>query len=487
LKLDNIIYLYDDNKITIDGSTDLAFTEDVRARFDAYGWHTVAVDGHDRVAIRSAIKNAQKQGKPSLIACRTHIGFGSPSKQDTSASHGSPLGDEEIKKTKAVYGVNPEVQFHIEDDVLAYFRKAIARGQELESSWNVSKSELEKEDSAKYQVLEECLNRTLPAGLIDSIPFFEPNEKGMATRKASGTVLDAIASKIPGIMGGSADLGGSNLTEFKGHSVFSPENREGNYIHYGVREHTMGAIMNGMALHGSVRPFGGTFLVFADYCKPAIRLAALMKQPAVYVFTHDSIGLGEDGPTHQPIEHLASLRSIPNLVVLRPADANETAISWKIALERMDGPTALVLTRQNLPEVARTSQNARELTQKGAYVLADSDDGKPDKIILATGSEVSIAHQAWKTLTESGKSVRLVSMPSWELFDKQDAAYKESVLPKSVTKRVAIEAAATFGWHKYVGSEGHVIGLDHFGESAPYETLYREFGLTADAVVKALS
>lgn len=486
LNLDNLIYLYDDNKITIDGSTDLAFTEDVIARFKAYGWYTEAIDGHDREAIRAAISKAQRQGKPSLIACRTHIGFGSPAKQDTSASHGSPLGDDEIKKTKSVYGVDPDAQFHIDDDVLTHFRSAVKRGNELESQWTDSMNRLKSEDYAKYSLLDDCLNRRLPDGLIDSIPVFEPNEKGMATRKASGMVLDAIASKIPGIMGGSADLGGSNLTEFKGHSVFNAENRTGNYIHYGVREHTMGAIMNGMALHGTIRPFGGTFLVFADYCKPAIRLAALMKQPAVYVFTHDSIGLGEDGPTHQPIEHLASLRSIPNVVVLRPADANETAIAWKVALKRMDGPTILVLTRQNLPEIARTSTNARELTEKGAYVLAESGNGNPDSILLATGSEVSIAYKAWQKLSDSGKAVRLVSMPSWELFDKQDAAYRESVLPSSVKKRVAIEAAATFGWHKYVGFDGTVIGLDRFGESAPYEVLYREFGLTSDAVIKAL-
>lgn len=487
LQLDNLIYLYDDNKITIDGSTDLAFTENVVARFDAYGWYTDAIDGHDREAIRLAISKAQKQGKPALIACRTHIGFGSPAKQDTSASHGSPLGEEEIKKTKTFYGVDPDSSFKIDDDVLDHFRKAVERGQSLEDSWNAAKDQLKSDSPENIEVLNSCLSRVLPDEILNQIPYFEANEKGMATRKASGMVLDAIASKIPGIMGGSADLGGSNLTEFKGHTVFSSQNRAGNYIHYGVREHTMGAIMNGMALHGTVRPFGGTFLVFADYCKPAIRLAALMKQPAIYVFTHDSIGLGEDGPTHQPIEHLASLRSIPNLVVLRPADANETAVAWKIAFERMDGPTALVLTRQNLPEIARTSINAREFTEKGAYILAESENGAPEAIILATGSEVSIAYQAWKKLTESGKSVRLVSMPSWELFDKQDATYRESVLPKAVMNRVAIEAAATFGWHKYIGSEGKVIGLDRFGESAPYEVLYREFGLTADAVVEALS
>ncbi len=486
LQLDNLIYLYDDNKITIDGSTDLAFTENVRARFEAYGWYTDWVDGHDREAIRTAISKAQNQNKPSLIACRTHIGYGSPAKQDTSASHGSPLGEEEIKKTKTVYGVDPDSSFSIDPDVLAHFRSAVNRGMDQENNWIKSLDRLKSESPDKYQHVEACLNRTLDREILNQLPYFEANEKGMATRKASGMVLDAIASKIPGIMGGSADLGGSNLTEFKGHTVFNSENRAGTYIHYGVREHAMGAIMNGLALHGTVRPFGGTFLVFADYCKPAIRLAALMKQPAIYVFTHDSIGLGEDGPTHQPIEHLASLRSIPNLVVLRPADANETAIAWKLALERMDGPTALVLTRQNLPEIARTAANSRELTARGAYILADSASDIPDAIILSTGSEVSIGYTAWKKLTESGKSVRLVSMPSWELFDQQDPAYREAVLPKSVTKRVAIEAAATFGWHKYVGLEGKVIGLDHYGESAPYETLYQQFGLTVEAIVEAL-
>ncbi|HAC14753.1 MAG TPA: transketolase [Bacteroidetes bacterium] len=488
LKLGNLIYLYDDNKISIDGSTDLAFTEDVCKRFNAYGWHTIKIDGHNRDEIRKAIAEAQKiTDKPTLIACRTHIGFGSPSKQGTAASHGSPLGDEEIRKTKTFYGVNPDLQFHIDDEVLDHFRQAQKRGQELEQSWNQQLEGLKNTNSENYALFQACLDRSLPTDFDAILPKFDENEKGIATRKASGLVLDAVATKIPGIMGGSADLGGSNLTEFKGNTVFSSENHTGNYMHYGVREHTMGAIMNGMALHGTIRPFGGTFLVFADYCKPAIRLAALMNQPVIYVFTHDSIGLGEDGPTHQPIEHLASLRSIPNVVVLRPADANETAIAWKVALNRMDGPTLLVLTRQNLPEISREEYNRREEVSKGAYIFKEAPNGAPESIIMATGSEVSIAHEAWKELTKMGKQVRLVSMPSWELFNSQPQSYRDKILPPAIKQRVSIEAASTFGWHRYIGSDGVAIGLDHFGASAPYETLYKEFGLTAQRIVEELS
>ena len=357
----------------------------------------------------------------------------------------------------------------------------------LKQKWNQQLELLKNNNSEKYSTLQACLKRSLPTNFDEILPSFSENEKGIATRKASGLVLDAVASKISGIMGGSADLGGSNLTEFKGHAPFSSENHSGNYIHYGVREHTMGAIMNGMALHGTIRPFGGTFLVFADYCKPAIRLAALMNQPVIYVFTHDSIGLGEDGPTHQPIEHLASLRSIPNVVVIRPADANETVMAWKSALNRMDGPTILVLTRQNLPEIAREDYNNREEVLKGAYIFKEAPNGVPDSIIMATGSEVSIAHEAWKELTKLGKQVRLVSMPSWELFNAQSQTYKNQILPAAVTKRLSIEAASTFGWHRFIGSDGVAIGLDHFGASAPYEILYKEFGLTAQRIVEELS
>jgi transketolase len=486
LKLDNLIYLYDDNSITIDGSTDLAFTEDVCARFQAYGWHTMRIDGHNRSAVREAIALAKSVvGKPVLIACKTHIGYGSPNKQDTAGVHGSPLGADELAKTKDVYGM-PQEPFFIADDVLAHFRGAVAKGQTLESQWNSRFEALITENNERATLFEDLTSRRIPVNLDEVLPVFTENAKGIATRKASGMTLDAIGSKIPSIVGGSADLGGSNLTEFKGYSAISSQNPAGSYMHYGIREHAMGAIMNGMSLHGSVRPFGGTFLVFADYCKPAIRLAALMHQPVIYVFTHDSIGLGEDGPTHQPIEHLVSLRSIPNLVVLRPADGNETAAAWKVALERNDGPVALILTRQNLPEISRTSVNPASLTSKGAYVFAGNPAVTPDALILATGSEVHIAVAARELLLAKGINANVVSMPSWELFRKQDSSYRDAVLPPTVTRRVAIEAACTMGWHEWVGTAGHVIGLDHFGESAPYETLYEKFGLTSQAIIAKL-
>jgi transketolase len=483
LGLGNLIYLYDDNKITIDGSTDLAFTEDVLKRFEAYGWHTRAIDGHDRDAIRHAIAEAQLvSDKPSLIACRTHIGFGSPNKQDTEESHGSPLGEEEIRLTKQAYGWDPEAKFLIPDDVLAHFRAALEKGAALEADWNAQLAEASPE-ARTY--LEACFNRTAP-DFTKLLPTYTPDPKGIASRKASGNALDAVGPHIPGVMGGTADLGGSNLTAFKGFKAVQKDDFSGNYVHYGVREHAMGSIMNGMSLHGSIVPYGGTFLVFSDYCRPAIRMAALMHVPAIYVFTHDSIGLGEDGPTHQPIEHLAALRAIPNNLVIRPADANETSAAWNVALSRTDGPTCLVLTRQNLPTFAETADSWTNVA-KGAYVFAEAPSGKPDSIILATGSEIAIAYEAWKTLTASGKQVRLVSMPAWESFRKQSAAYKESVLPASVKRRVALEAASPFGWAEWVGDEGTVIALDHFGESAPFQTLYKEFGLTAEAVVAAVT
>lgn len=483
LGLGNLIYLYDDNKITIDGSTDLAFTEDVLARFEAYGWHTRAIDGHDRDAIRHAIAEAQLvSDKPSLIACRTHIGFGSPNKQDTEESHGSPLGADEIRLTKQAYGWDPDAHFLIPDDVLGHFRTALEKGAALEADWNARLADASPE-ARTY--LEACFNRKA-LDFTTLLPTYEPDPKGIASRKASGNALDAVGPKIPGVLGGTADLGGSNLTAFKGFKAVQKDDFSGNYVHYGVREHAMGSIMNGMSLHGSIIPYGGTFLVFSDYCRPAIRMAALMHVQAIYVFTHDSIGLGEDGPTHQPIEHLAALRAIPNNLVIRPADANETSAAWNVALSRTDGPTCLVLTRQNLPTFAETA-GCWDKVSKGAYVFADAPSGKPDAILLATGSEVAIAYEAWKTLTASGKQVRLVSMPAWERFRKQPAAYKESVLPASVKRRVALEAASPFGWAEWVGDEGTVIALDHFGESAPFQTLYKEFGLTAEAVVAAVT
>ncbi len=483
LGLGNIIYLYDDNKITIDGSTDLAFTEDVLKRFEAYGWHTRAIDGHDRDAIRHAIAEAQLvSDKPSLIACRTHIGFGSPNKQDTEESHGSPLGEEEIKLTKQAYGWDPEAKFLIPDDVLAHFRTALEKGATLEAEWNSRLADASPEARA---YLQACFDRKTP-DYTKLLPVYAPDPKGIASRKASGNALDAVGLLIPGVLGGTADLGGSNLTAFKGFKAVQKDDFSGNYVHYGVREHAMGSIMNGMALHGSIVPYGGTFLVFSDYCRPAIRLSALMHVPAIYVFTHDSIGLGEDGPTHQPIEHLAALRAIPNNLVIRPADANETSAAWNVALTRTDGPTCLILTRQNLPTYEQTADSWDNVA-KGAYIFAEASNGKPEAIILATGSEVTIAYEAWKTLSAAGKQVRVVSMPSWESFRKQSAEYKESVLPNSVKRRVAIEAASPFGWTEWVGDQGTVIGLDHFGESAPIQKLYSEFGLTAEAVVGAVT
>jgi len=477
LGLGNLIYLYDDNKITIDGSTDLAFTEDVLKRFQAYGWHTRAIDGHDRDDIRHAIAEAQLVGdKPCLIACRTQIGYGSPNKQGSEESHGSPLGEAEIRLTKEAYGWDPDLQFHIPDDVLAHFRQALEKGAALEAAWNA-------EADGRDAYLESCFQRSA-MDLATLLPAYAADAKGIASRKASGNALDAIGTAVPGLIGGTADLGGSNLTAFKGFHAIQKSDYSGNYLHHGVREHAMGAIMNGMALHGGVIPYGGTFLVFSDYCRPAIRMAALMKIRVIYVFTHDSIGLGEDGPTHQPVEHLAALRAIPNNVVLRPADANETSAAWQIALDRTDGPTCLVLTRQNLPTFAQTADVGPKAA-KGAYVLADAD-GAPEAVILATGSEVAIAMQAHEQLAAEGVPTRVVSMPSWELFRKQDAAYREAVLPATVRNRVAIEAASPFGWTEWTGDAGTVIGIDHFGESAPYQVLYREFGLTPQAVAEAV-
>lgn len=478
LGLGNLIYLYDANRITIDGSTDLAFTEDVLKRFDAYGWHTRSIDGHDRDAIRHAIAEAQLvTDKPSLIACRTHIGFGSPNKQDSEESHGSPLGEQEIRLTKQAYGWDPSLSFHIPDDVLAYFRQAVAKGADLEADWMAGA------DDGRDAYLEACFNRKME-DLTTLLPQYGPDPKGIASRKASGNALDAIGPRIPGIIGGTADLGASNLTAFKGFKGIQKSDYSGNYLHYGVREHAMGAIMNGMAVHGAIIPYGGTFLVFSDYCRPAIRMAALMKIRVIYVFTHDSIGLGEDGPTHQPIEHLAALRAIPNNLVLRPADANETSAAWNIAINRTEGPTCLVLTRQNLPTYSATHGCWSEVA-KGAYVISDCE-GSPSAVLLATGSEVSIAVEAQARLAAEGVRTRVVSMPSWELFRAQPAAYQESVIPTSVPNRVGIEAATPFGWSEWVGDKGTVIGLDHFGESAPFQTLYKEFGLTADAVADAV-
>jgi len=484
LKLKKLIYLYDSNQISIDGSTDLAFTDDTRKRFESYGWDVQTVDGHNREEIEKAILSAQKTDKPSLIECKTHIGFGSPNKQDTADSHGSPLGEEEIRLTKEKLGMDPDQKFHIDDDVLNEFRKAIEKGAEFESEWGNLFSDYENSNPVDGESFKSHISRTLPDNWDEILPDFDADEKGMATRKASGLVINELADHVSQMIGGSADLTGSNKTDMDEKGIFSSDNYSGRNIHYGVREHAMGAALNGMALHGGLIPFGGTFLVFSDYNKPAIRIAGLSKIPSIFVFTHDSIGLGEDGPTHQPIEHLASLRATPNVNVIRPADANETAIAWKSAIQNSQGPSLLVLTRQNLPTIDRSKYASVSGAEKGAYILKKEEGDLPDLILMATGSEVQLVLDAAEKLEAEGESVRVVSMPCWELFEEQSKSYRDEVLPPQVIKRISVEAGATLGWHKWVGTEGIVMGIDRFGESAPYEEVYDHLGLTVDKVIE---
>ena len=485
LKLGKLIYLYDDNRISIEGSTDIAFSEDRMARFKAYGWHVLNVeDGNDLAAIEKAIVAAQAENhSPSIISVRTHIGYGSPNKQDTAGAHGEPLGSEEIilSKQNLKWPVDPP--FLIPDEALNYFRKAPDKGKVLESDWQAlmqSYTQTNPEIAAEWR---RWINGELPDGW-DKLDLFPPDAKGVATRVASGTVLNALAPNVTNLIGGSADLAPSTKTLINGESDFQATQYEGRNMRFGVREHAMGSILNGMSLHGGLIPYGATFLVFSDYMRPAIRLAALTGLNIIYVFTHDSIGLGEDGPTHQPIEHLAALRAIPNLTVIRPCDANETAEAWRFAIQDKKGPVALVLTRQNTPTLDREIFAAADGLQRGAYILSDAKDGKPDVIVVASGSEVHIALQAADTLIQKDISVRVVSMPSWELFDRQPEAYRQEVLPPQTRIRIAIEAGIPQGWHRYVGSNGEVVGLDRFGASAPYQTLYDKFGITAETVVE---
>lgn len=484
LGLGKIVYLYDANEISIDGSTDLAYTEDAEKRFESYKWHVQKVDGHDRNAIEEAIRNAKKEtAKPSIIICRTHIGYGSPNKQDSAASHGAPLGEDEIKKTKENLDWPYENKFHIPEDVLNHFRNTKEQGSKYFEKWKELLNDFKTSKPEQAKAFTQRLERKLPENLSELLPEFDPDEKGMASRAASGKVINAIASQIPAMVGGSADLTGSNKTWIDDAPILDADNFAGRNIHYGVREHAMGAAMNGMALHGGIIPFGGTFLIFSDYCRPAIRIAALSHIPSIFVFTHDSIGLGEDGPTHQPIEHLASLRAMPNVLVLRPGDANEVAWAWKAALEYTEGPSLLALTRQSIPTFSRNDHNAASGLMKGAYILSNSEKETPDAIVIATGSELQLAVDARQELLKDEVDVRVVSMPSWELFEKQDASYKEHVLPSSVKARISIEAGSPFGWERWVGSEGKVIGINRFGASAPYEQIYKHFGLTVEQLV----
>lgn len=483
LELGNIIYLYDDNKISIEGSTDLAFNEDVDKRFEAYGWHVQSVeDVNDVHALQLALKNAKaEKQKPSLIRVRSLIAYGSPNKAGTAGSHGAPLGADEMKLVKNFFGFDPEKSFEVSDDVLKYYREIGARGEATEAKWN----QLFAEYKAKFPELaaeyEVASSGKLPEGWLDSLPTFKGSDPKMATRQASGKVLNAIASKIPGLIGGAADLAPSTETHLKAFDSFTPENRGGRNFHFGIREHAMGSAINGMALTPGIIPFGATFLIFSEYMRPTIRLAAIMKIRSIFVYTHDSIGLGEDGTTHQPVEQLISLRSIPNTTVIRPADANETAQAWKVALEHTNGPVVLVFTRQGLPILDQDKYGKATNLVKGAYVLSDDKDA--ELILIATGSEVALAMSAQAKLKEEGIASRVVSMPSWELFEKQDAAYKESVLPKALKKRLAIEAGSALGWHKYVTDEGAIVAMPGFGESAPADELYKVFGFTVDNVV----
>jgi len=485
-KLRKLIMLYDSNNITIDGPTHISFTEDTRKRFEAYGWQVLEIDGHDYDQINAAIAEAKKEkSKPSIIICKTIIGFGSPNRAGTSKAHGEPFPAEEIELMKEKLGLPKDKSFFVPDEISDLRAKTQEKGENLENKWNELWENYKNKNQEAAKELENSIKGEISKEALD-IPQFG-SEKAIATRSASGTVLNHIAKYIPQLMGGSADLTPSNNTLPAGEESFSPENPKGRYIRYGVREHGMAAIMNGMALHGGVLPYSGTFFVFSDYMRPAMRMSALMEQQVVYVLTHDSIGLGEDGPTHQPEAHLWAYRMIPNMTVIRPMDANETAEAWKSALKNKKGPTCLVLTRQGLPVYDRAGLGwaKSEEAQKGGYVLCEDKDF--EAIIIATGSEVELAVEAKTKLNEQGVKVRIVSMPSTNIFDEQSQEYKESVLPKNILKRVAVEAGVTLGWYKYVGLEGRVIGLDRFGASAPYKILYKEFGITTDAIVEAVN
>jgi transketolase len=486
LGLSKLIYFYDDNHISIEGATDITFTEDRTGRFVAYGWHVQQVDdGNDLKALEQAILEAQKETlRPSLIAVRTEIGYGSPNKQNTAGVHGEPLGPEEIKLTKQNLGWPQEPTFFIPDDVLAHFRQAIEKGRDLETRWQAAFKAYEVNYSDMAAEWKRWMNGQLLEDWENELPAFEPDAKGMATRVSSGIVLNALAPKVANLIGGSADLAPSTKTLIRDENDYQAIDYSGRNLRFGVREHTMGGILNGMALHGGLIPYGATFLIFSDYMRPAIRLAALSGLNVIYVFTHDSIGLGEDGPTHQPIEQLAALRAIPNLIVIRPCDANETAQAWQAAIKHHGGPVALALTRQSVPTLDRRATFApAEGLDQGAYILSEADNAKPDVILIASGSEVQIALEAAEKIKERGMAVRVVSMPSWELFDAQPEDYRRQVLPPGVRAKIAIEAGSPQGWQRYVGEDGGVIALNHFGASAPYKILYEKFGLTADNAV----
>ncbi|GAB3492464.1 transketolase [Amycolatopsis cihanbeyliensis] len=495
-ELGNLVVIYDDNKISIEDDTTIALSEDTAKRYEAYGWHVQVVDGgEDVVAFEQAVAAAKAEtARPSFILLRTVIGYPAPNKMNTGKAHGAALGADEVAAVKEILGFDPERSFQIEDEVLAHTRAALDRGKRAHAEWRQRFEAWAAANPERKALADRLRTRSLPSGWERKLPEWDPDEKGIATRKASGEVLNAVGDVLPELWGGSADLAESNNTIIKNATSFGPEAAAtemfqaepyGRNLHFGVREHAMGSILNGIALHGGTRPYGATFLIFSDYMRPAVRLAALMKAPVTYVWTHDSIGLGEDGPTHQPIEQLSALRAIPGLNVVRPADANETAAAWKAALEDNDAPSGLALTRQNVPVLDGTKEKALEGVARGGYVLADATGGNPDVVLIATGSEVQLAVEARNTLEAEGVSTRVVSMPCVEWFDAQDAAYRESVIPAGVKARVAVEAGVAQCWHRFVGDAGEVVSIEHFGASADYKTLFREFGLTGDAVTAA--
>ncbi|WP_433272434.1 transketolase [Pseudonocardia xinjiangensis] len=492
-QLGNLTVIYDDNKISIEDDTTIALSEDTAKRYEAYGWHVQVVEGGENVAdIEAALENARAETtRPSFILLRTIIGFPAPTKMNTGKAHGSALGDEEVAKVKEILGFDPAQTFQVEDDVLAHARKVIDRGREAHQAWTTKYDDWAAREPERKELLERMLGRDLPVGWEKALPSWEPDANGPATRKASGEVLKSLADVLPELWGGSADLAESNNTTMEGADSFGPEasatkmwnaHPYGRTLHFGVREHAMGAILNGIALHGPTRPYGGTFLTFSDYMRPAVRLAALMQSSVIYVWTHDSIGLGEDGPTHQPIEHYAALRAIPGLAFLRPGDANETAYAWRAALERPEGPKGLALTRQNLPVLEGTSY---EGVARGGYVLAEASSGEPQLIIMATGSELQIAVDARRVLEADGVPTRVVSMPCVDWFVEQDDEYRESVLPTAVKARVSVEAGIAQPWYRFTGDAGEIVSIEHYGASADYKTLFREFGFTTENVVAA--
>ena len=486
LKLGRLVYLYDDNHIQLDGPTALAFSDRTLERFDSYGWHTARVeDGNDVAAIGAAIAAARDDERPSMIAVRTHIGYGAPTKHDSQKAHGSPLGEEEVRGAKEFYGWDPDKHFFVPDAALARFREAIPAGEKLVAEWQDRLARYAGEYPAEAADLGRRLACKLPDGWEASLKTYSVGD-GLATRKASQEVINALAKPLPELFGGSADLSESNLTDVEGAGILEPDRPDGRNIRFGVREHAMGGVVNGIALYGGFIPYAATFLTFSDYMRGSVRLAALSKLRVVYVWTHDSIGVGEDGPTHQPVEHIAALRAMPNLTVFRPGDANETAAAWACAIDVCEGPTALALTRQKLPILEGTPERAREGVARGGYILRDAsgEAARPDLILIGTGSELQLATTAAAALEKDGVRCRVVSLPSWERFEAQDAAYREAVLPRASRKRVTIEAESPFGWERYAGDDGVIVGIDRFGASAPAEQIFEAFGITADRVVE---